>query len=296
MGGAAILAPLPEPLAGRVNSSMAQRRSVSLVLPLLVVAVLLFIGWGWLRLYTRHGEAMRVPDLQGLSLEEATAMLEKRDLSTLVIDSVHTEELPKGSVVEQDPEPGIDVKPGRKIYLVLNANQPKMIDMPGLVDLSKRQAMSVLEIVGLKVKELQYRPDPCLDCVIEQRYKGVPIAANDKIRRGEAITLVLGAGEKGERVPVPDLRGLTRSEVAIVLNMASLNPGVVVECAGCNSKGDSTLARVYRQSPAVDPNTRIAMGSVIDLWLTSDTVGLRPQSGWNDPSRYITNDTLDVIE
>jgi hypothetical protein len=75
------------------------------------------------------------------------------------------------------------VKPGRKVYLVLNANQPKMIDMPGLVDLSKRQAMSVLEIVGLKVKELQYRPDPCLDCVIEQRYKGLPIAANDKIRR-----------------------------------------------------------------------------------------------------------------
>jgi hypothetical protein len=59
---------------------------------------------------------------------------------------------------------------------------------------------------------------------------------------------------------------------------------------------DSTLARVYRQSPAVDPNNRIAMGSVIDLWLTTDTVGLRPQSGWDDPSRYITNDTLDVIE
>jgi hypothetical protein len=53
---------------------------------------------------------------------------------------------------------------------------------------------------------------------------------------------------------------------------------------------------VYRQSPAVDPNNRIAMGSVIDLWLTTDTAGLRPQSGWDDPSRYITNDTLDVIE
>jgi eukaryotic-like serine/threonine-protein kinase len=275
---------------------MAQRRSISLILPLLVVAVLLFGGWSWLRLYTRHGVAMRVPELQGLTLEEATVMLEKRDLRALVIDSVYTDDLPKGSVVDQDPDPGIDVKPGRKVYLVLNANQPKMIDMPGLVDLSKRQAMSVLEIVGLKVKELQYRPDPCLDCVIEQRYKGLPIAANDKIRRGEAITLVLGGGEKGERVPVPDLRGLTQADVSLVLNMASLNPGIVVDCNGCNSKVDSTLARVYRQSPAVDPNNRIAMGSVIDLWLTTDTAGLRPQSGWNDPSRYITNDTLDVIE
>jgi eukaryotic-like serine/threonine-protein kinase len=84
---------------------MAQRRSISLILPLLVVAVLLFGGWSWLRLYTRHGVAMRVPELQGLTLEEATVMLEKRDLRALVIDSVYTDDLPKGSVVDQDPDP-----------------------------------------------------------------------------------------------------------------------------------------------------------------------------------------------
>ena len=193
----------------------------------------------------------------------------------------------------QDPEAGREVKPGRKVYLVLNANQPKMIDMPKLVDLSKRQALSVIEILGLKVKELQYRPDPCVDCVIAQLYKGQPIAPDERIRRGEAITLVLGSGENGERVPVPDLTGLSMADVQLVLNMASLNLGVLVECASCNTKADSSFARVRRQSPSSGPNNRIALGSTIDLWLTADTAGLHPAAGWNDPARYAQPDSID---
>lgn len=273
-----------------------RKRLIHIMLPIVVLAVILFGGWLWLRGYTLHGVASRVPDLRGLSLTEASAMLEDRELRAMVIDSVYNDELPKGSVVDQDPDAGVEVKPGRKIYLVLNASQPKMIDMPKLVDLSKRQAISVLDIIGLKVKELQYRPDPCVDCVIAQLYKGEPIAPESRIRRGESITLVLGSGDHGERVPVPDLVGLTNAEVQMVLNMASLNLGVVVECVNCNTAADSTLAKVRRQSPVANANQRMALGSTIDIWLTTDTVGLRPSEGWNDPSRYTQTDTLDAIE
>lgn len=273
---------------------MLKSRLVPILLPVCVAALLLLGGWAWLRSYTRHNVTVRVPDLQGLSFMEAEAMLAKRELFALVIDSVYTDELPKGAVVDQHPDAGNDVKPDRKIYLVLNASQPKMIDMPRLVDLSKRQAISVLDILGLKVRELQYKPDPCVDCVIAQLYKGRPIAADERIQRGEAITLVLGSGEKGERVPVPDLIGLTNAEVQMVLNMASVNLGVIVSCDGCNTAADSALARVRRQSPAADANNRISLGSAIDIWLTADTSGLRPNAGWNDPARYAKTDTLDA--
>lgn len=267
------------------------KRALPIVAPVALALLLLLGGWAYLRAYTRHDSLMRVPDLAGASFAEAEAMLAKRDLVAVVIDSVYTLDRPKGSVVDQDPDAGHEVKPGRKVYLVLNANQPKMIDMPKLVDLSKRQALSVLEILGLKVRELQYKSDPCVDCVIAQLYKGQPIAPDERIRRGEAITLVLGSGEKGARVLVPDLIGLTSADVQLVLNMASLNLGVVVECVGCNSAADSSFARVRRQSPAASANNRIALGSTIDLWLTADTTGLRPASGWNDPARYANPDS-----
>lgn len=269
-------------------------RPFRFLFPIILVAVFLLVGWVGLRAYTRHNVTMRVPDLSGLSLEASQEMLGKRDLQTMVIDSVYIEDRPKGSVVDQSPKAGVEVKPDRKVYLVLNASQPKMIDMPRLIDLSKRQAISVLEIIGLKVKELQYRPDPCVDCVVDQLYKGEHIAPDARIRRGESIVLVLGSGDHGEQVQVPDLRGLTNSEVRSVLNMASLNLGIIVECVGCNSRIDSSLARVRRQSPDVNTMGRIAMGSMIDIWLTTDTAELRPTPGWNDPARYMKTDTSDA--
>jgi beta-lactam-binding protein with PASTA domain len=272
------------------------KRLLAIILPVIMLGILLLGGWLWLRHYTRHGDAMRVPDLKGMPLAEAETMLASRELRAFVIDSVHTEEWAKGAVVEQDPAAGLDVKSGRKVYLVVNATQPKMIDMPQLVDLSKRQAISVLDIIGLKVKELQYKPDPCVDCVIAQSYKGEPIAADARIRRGEYITLVLGSGDKGERVPIPDLVGLTNAEVRMVLNMASLNLGVLVECKGCNTVADSALARVWRQSPASHANERTSLGSAIDIWLNADTTGLRPATDWNNPARYHEIDSVDVVE
>jgi eukaryotic-like serine/threonine-protein kinase len=275
------------------RGSEMPKRLLSILAPVVALAAVLFGGWLWLRTYTLHGSTARVPDLKGMAMEEATAMLTSRELRAMVVDSVYSDELPKGSIVDQDPDAGLEVKPGRKVYLVINASQPKMIDMPRLVDLSKRQAISVLDIIGLKVKELQYKPDPCVDCVIAQLYKGEALPEGSRIRRGESITLVLGSGESGERVPVPDLVGLTNAEVQMVLNMASLNLGVVVECANCNTTADSTLARVHRQSPMASSNNRIALGSAIDIWLTADTTGLRPSDGWNDPTRYSGTDTLE---
>ncbi|MBK8339070.1 MAG: PASTA domain-containing protein [Flavobacteriales bacterium] len=248
-------------------------RRLAYILPVLTALAIGLAGWAWVRGYTRHGVALAVPDVKGRTVAEAEALLRPLELTAEVIDSVHNEEAVKGAVVEQDPRAGSQVKPGRSIYLVVNALQPAMLDMPALVDLSKRQAISVLDIVGLKVAELRYKPDACTDCVVQQLYRGAPIATGTGIRKGEAITLVLGSGESGERVPVPDLTGLTFAEVSTVVNMASLNLGAVLECAGCNSKADSSFARVYRQAPGAG---MIAMGGLIDIWLTADTAGLRP--------------------
>lgn len=270
------------------------KRILLFLLPVVLVVLVLIGGWVWLQRYTRHDVTRRVPDLSGETLESATQILAERDLKALVIDSIYNQELPRGTVVEQDPPAGKDVKPDRKVYLVVNASQPKMIDMPRLVDLSKRQAISVLEIIGLKVLELHYRPDPCTDCVLEQLYDGESIAPETRIRRGEAITLVLGSGERGgERVPIPNLRGLTNAEVRTTLNMHSMNLGMIVECAGCNTIEDSALAKVRRQSPAYDRNGRIALGSMIDIWLTADTTDLQPAMDPEDPSLIPDDDPID---
>jgi eukaryotic-like serine/threonine-protein kinase len=253
-----------------------KKRMMRAALPLAAAVVLLVLSWAWLNSYTRHSARVTVPGLKGLSFEEARTKLAELDLRVEVIDSVFNDEVPKSSVVDQDPAEGKEVKPDRLIYVVMNASQPKMLDMPQLVNLSKRQAISVLDILGIKVKDVQYRPDPCSDCVVAQLYKGKPIKAETRIRRGDAITLVLGSGMKGERVQVPDVRGKALSEVKAVLTLASLNLGVIVECPGCNTAADTALARVVRQTPEPYHNNLIGAGGMIDVWLTLDSTDVAP--------------------
>lgn len=278
----------------QVDRMAAQGRSQWLrwVMPVLVALVMLMVGYWWMNIYTRHNEKVAIPDLKGMTIEEASAALAKRGLTAEVIDSVYSDEAPKGTVVDQEPDAEWEVKPDRRVYLTMNASQPKMLNMPALINLSKRQAISVLDILGIKVKELQYKPDACVDCVLDQLYKGKRIKPEERIRRGESITLVLGSGEGGERVPVPDVRGFTLGELASVLNHASLNLGVVVECEGCNTVADSALARVQRQQPGAGMNNRIALGGAIDVWLTVDTVGLNPDRSLLDTLRA---DTLKTV-
>ncbi|MBL7965042.1 MAG: PASTA domain-containing protein [Flavobacteriales bacterium] len=252
----------------------AKRTFAPFLLPLVIMALALFGGWRWLKSYTLHDHHVRVPDLKGLSTAEASDLLEQRGLVLEVIDSVHNDDARKGTVVIQDPDGGREVKPGRRIYVTMNATQPKMLNMPSLVNLSKRQAISTLEILGLKVKEMRYRPDPCTDCVLEQLYREQPITPDARIRRGETIVLVLGSGDSGQLVPVPDLVGLTHAELKLVLNMASLNLGLVVLCEGCNTTADSALARVSRQSPVARAHEVMPLGGAVDVWLTMDTLTL----------------------
>lgn len=255
----------------------AGKRFFLILAPVAIAALVLLGAWLWLGSYTRHGVGTKVPDLRTRTIEEATQRLEAMGLRAEVIDSVYNDDVPKGSVVDQDPDSGRFVKPDRTVYLIMNASQPKMLNMPDLVNLSKRQAISVLDIIGLKVTEMQYRPDPCLDCVLAQLYQGGPIAADARIRKGESVTLVLGKGQNGERVPVPDLRGMGFEEMKAVLNLASLNLGLVVEVSGCGNSGcDTALAKVARQSPTPGPDDMISPGGMVDVWLMMDSTSVSP--------------------
>lgn len=262
---------------GQGQRMTAGRRLFLIAGPLVLAAALILAAWFWAGAYTRHDVKVEVPEPKALQFDAAAQALEALDLRAEVIDSVYTDEAPKGTVVDQDPKAGQYVKPDRTIYLVMNATQPKMLNMPDLVNLSKRQAISVMEILGLKLAALEYRPDPCLDCVVAQLYKGQPITAESRIRKGESITLVLGQGEGGEGVPVPDLRGMGFSEMKAVLGMASLNLGMVVEVKGCGNSGcDTALATVVRQFPQAGAAETIRPGGMVDVWLTMDSTLTAP--------------------
>ena len=93
-----------------------------------------------LKIYTRHNHILTVPDLAGLTLEDAVRTARESDMRVEVFDSVFMTDFERGTVVEQHPVAGFKVKKNRKIFLTMNAVNAARVAMPDLVDLTFRQA------------------------------------------------------------------------------------------------------------------------------------------------------------
>ncbi len=242
---------------------------INLVLAGLFVWLAKVATFAYLDSYTDHGETISVPDLSGFSIQELDAEIADKKLRYVIVDSIYDDNSEKGTVIEQNPSPNSLVKENRTIYLTVNAMLPKMISMPNLKNLSRRQAVNILEVLGLKVENLQPKNDICVDCVLDQLYKGKSITPGTMIPKGSKITIVIGSGQSDERVPIPKLAGLTIEQAKQRLNEMSLNLGSIVQCEGCTTKEDSAAATVYRQNPTWYGNAVISLGSEINVWLST---------------------------
>ncbi len=113
-----------------------------------VLGVLIFQGLG---IYTRHGSSIEVPDVVSMPADEATKTLEKFGFKVEIVDSLYDlpvnlkdKNIDFGDVIMQNPKANEKVKKGRRFYLMIRTSTPPMVEMPNLVDLSLRQAVSIL--------------------------------------------------------------------------------------------------------------------------------------------------------
>ena len=61
---------------------------------------------------------------------------------------------PKGSIIEQDPLAGSQVKEDRKIYLILNPSAYRKFAVPDVIRRTYRQTKPKLEALGFQIGEL----------------------------------------------------------------------------------------------------------------------------------------------
>lgn len=243
----------------------------NLGLAIAIVLGSIFLVLLWLNIYTRHGQARPVPDFYGLTLEETAKLAKKHKLRFQIMDSIYTNAVPRGCIAEQNPKPGYMVKKWRRIILTINAFNPEMVDMPDLIGLPKRQALALLQTSGLEPGRLIYVPDLSVDVVLKQLYDGKEIEKGQPIQKGSAIDLVLGKGLSNERTPVPNLIGLNYERAKNTVLSASLNIGAYIFDSTVKNSDDSTKAFVYRQSPEFNEEATLQLGSVVYIWLTTDS-------------------------
>lgn len=166
------------------------------VLLIFAISVLLIFALGrWLKSYTHHSERIMVPDLQKLSIEETDQELQQLDLSFVVIDSSNfNPDYPPKSVIEQDPEAGSYVKEKRKIYLTLNPSGYMKVEIPNVLDQTKRQVITRLRSSGFLIGKERKIPDLGKNVVRMLEHNSREIKPGEYLPKNSVIDLVLGDG------------------------------------------------------------------------------------------------------
>jgi beta-lactam-binding protein with PASTA domain len=242
-----------------------------LLLAVAISLLILLTTLVWLKIYTHHGQAISVPNLTGLTLSEVQDVVSSRKLNYEVLDSIYASDMPRGTVIKQNPPPNSKVKVRRRIFITLNAVNPEKVMMPNLVSLSDRQAILALENNGLQLGEISYKPDFAVNSVLQQKLNGSVITPGTMIEKGSRIDLVLGMGLSNETTIVPDLTGLDLLQAKGLISDQYLNFGLATYDNSVQNGEDSALAKVFRQNPDYDGFSKVRKGIEVFVWLTIDS-------------------------
>ncbi|MCK4749112.1 MAG: PASTA domain-containing protein, partial [Bacteroidales bacterium] len=236
------------------------------------LAIILLLGTlVWLKIYTHHGQAISVPNLAGLTVDEVDDVTSSRDLRFEIVDSVYSTDMPRGTVLKQNPKASTRVKKNRTIFLTLNAVNPEMVTMPRMVGLSIRQARLALQNAGLILGNIEYQPNFAINNVLQQMQNDSVINEGTVISKGAVIDLVLGMGLSNEDTRVPDLVGTNLETTREIIADFYLNIGAITYDESMLDEEDSTNAFIWRQYPEYDEFRRLNMGMEVDIWLSIDS-------------------------
>lgn len=194
-------------------------------------------------------ERYMVPDVKGLSPEEASTQIAEANLALGGRTEAFDDKVPAGLVAKTEPKIGSELKPDSQVDLVISKG-PKPVEIPQVVGTKIKSAQSQLEGLGLIVDRASV--------FSEQVEKNVVISIKPKpgttVNSGTSVDVVVSKGPPP--VVVPNLVDMPRRKAIAELNRLGLRANVQVgEVAPLN--------RVISQSPA--PGTEIPKGSAVTI-------------------------------
>ena len=230
-----------------------------------LMGFIFFESLGWI---TNHGDYLKVPSVTGKNVDDAVNLLEKQGFEVVITDSLYNDSMALNTVKKQLPDADATVKVNRTVFLNVNPVVLPMIEMPKLEGLSFRFALDKLSKNHLKLGDTTWRPDFMKGSVLEQHYKGTKIASGSKIMWGSSIDLIIGGGLETQRIPVPDLTGLTVADARALLKDKGILLAAILTSG---TVSDTANAFIYKQNPDVldydNSPAYIQPGQTMDIWI-----------------------------
>ncbi|GEM83972.1 MAG: hypothetical protein KatS3mg073_1588 [Meiothermus sp.] len=168
-----------------------------------------------------------LPDLVGKTPRQALEAVRTYGLKVEFTEGSDVS-LPKDQILEQTPDPGTRVKPGRRLELVIN--KPRFGNVPTVSGRSLEDARQALEASGYRVAGItRIASGDTADTVLSS----IP-REGQPLRPGEGVRLLVSTGTRPpvRETLLPDLSGLTEEEARYILTVAELQAQVVRVASG----------------------------------------------------------------
>lgn len=185
-----------------------------------LVAFALLFNYAVMPIWTRHDAAVEVPDVKGLTPSDAESTLLLAGLEGEDQEQPYNPNVAADVVVDQSPEAGTAVKPGRRIYYYINVSPKQLVAVPDVVSLSESKAREDVGDRDLVVDrvEMDSVRTPYENTVTRQSP-----ASDSRVPVGTRVTLWISPGvENGRRVTVPGVVGMSADDAREAIRAAEL--------------------------------------------------------------------------
>jgi serine/threonine-protein kinase len=201
------------------------------------------------------GGTVTMPDLRGMPKGSAELKLNSAGLKMNVREERYSSTAPYGAVLEQSLEPGVTLKRGRTIAVVVSIGD-KVLSVPQLVGSpSERQADLILDQNGLAVGRTAF--------IASSQPQGTVLAqspeSGQQVTRGEGVSLLVSSGPALVSRLMPDLRGRSLDDARALAGRMGLVLRRVLESTVQGATPGSVLGQ------SLSPDARVALGTELVL-------------------------------
>ena len=199
-----------------------------------------------------------VPDVRGMSEEDAKALLNKKRLGIHVVTRKESKKYKAGKISKQTPEAGEKVSKHTKVEVVVSSGlvgSKKAI--PDVRGMSETEAQNELEDAGFKVtSSFQYD-----DSVESGKVISTTPEAGTKAEKGSTVTMLVSQGS--DKKTVPDVRGMADATAQSTIKSYGFNVGTVTYDYSDSVEKGMVI------SQTVEPGTKASAGTSISITVSN---------------------------
>lgn len=210
-----------------------------------------------------------VPDVSGMSYEEAEEALKERKLSVVINGMNYSESIEKNKILSQTPKSGEKIAAEETVYVIMSGGKEEVM-MPDLSGMEYEAAISLLQAQNLVLKKDGVKEEYS-DLVEKGRVMEQSVAPEERIGVQTEISLTVSLGSLSAEtkvLTVPDLIGLTREEALERLAQLKEESGFTFALGDVKQEYSVEVEKDKIMSQSLEPGSQVRSNETITITIS----------------------------